>query len=395
MERVILHCDMNGFFASVESLYYPEYKGEPLAVSGDPKSRHGIILAKNELAKSYGIKTAETVQSALKKCPTLRLVPSHFDRYEKASRAADEIYHRFTDLVEPFSIDESFLDVTGTTHLFGDGKIIADTLRRTMREELGLTISVGVSYNKVFAKLGSDYKKPDATTLITPENYRDIVWPLPVGALLYAGEKTTEKLRQIGVNTIGEVAELPLESLRNLLGKPGETLWHYARGEDCSPVTLPSPDDVKSIGKGVTFPHNLTREEEIRCGVLLLAGSVGERLRAHKMRAAAVGVTLRDPHFNDKSRQMTLPRPTCSTEELTRAALALIRQNHTPGTPLRMITVTAMRLSPEGGEQLSLFEEAKEAERQEALDHSLDALRKKYGKLAPRPASLLKDPFDF
>lgn len=392
MERVILHCDMNGFFASVESLYYPEYAGKPLAVCGDPEKRHGIILAKNELAKSYGIVTAETIWSAQKKCPALCLVPAHFDRYEKAYHAANEIYRRYTDLVEPFSIDESYLDVSGTTHLFGDGKTIADTLRRTIREELNLTISVGVSFNKIFAKLGSDYKKPDATTVITPENYREIVWPLPVGDLMYAGRKTVEKLRQIGVTTIGQVAALPLSVLLTMLGKHGETLWHYARGEDSEPVRIPQEDDeVKSVGKGMTFPHDLTDAEEISSGVLALSEGVGERLRTLGMRCGCVQITLRDPDFNNIDRQLTLLRPTCATREIASAAMELIRRNHKPGAPLRMITVTGTRLEAVGSEQLSLFAEDQAGERSEALDRSLDTLRRKYGKAAVRPASLLKN----
>ena len=383
---------MNGFFASVESLYYPEYKGQPLAVCGDPELRHGIILAKNELAKGYGIVTAETVWSALKKCPALRLVPSHFDRYEKASRAANEIYQRYTDLVEPFSIDESFLDVTGSIHLFGEGHEIADTIRRAIREELGLTVSVGVSFNKIFAKLGSDYKKPDATTVITPENYREIVWPLPMGDLMYAGRSTVEKLRSIGVINIGQLAALEERVLTTMLGKHGETLWRYARGEDTEPVRPPRPDDeVKSVGKGMTFPRDLTTEEEISSGVLALSDSVGERLRTLGLRCAGVQVTLRDPDFNNLDRQVSLARSTCATREICAAAMGLIHKNHKPGAPLRMITVTAIRLEGTGNEQLSLFLEDQAGERSEALDRSLDKLRHKYGKAALLPASLLRE----
>lgn len=390
MERVILHCDMNGFFASVESLYYPEHRGKPLAVCGDPAARHGIILAKNEEAKKYGIVTAETIYSALKKCPELCLVPPHFDRYEKASSAANEIYRRFTDLVEPFSIDESFLDVSGSTHLFGDGKTIADTLRHTVREELGLTISVGVSFNKIFAKLGSDYKKPDATTVITRENYKHIVWPLPVDALMYAGRSTVKKLRQIGVNTIGDLAAQDLTVIRTLLGKNGEALWRSACGQDNSPVRVPGEEDeVKSVGKGLTFSHDLTTEAQIAPAVLALCESVGQRLRALGMRCGGVQVKLRDPDFKDIDRQMHLERPTCATREIAAAAMELIRRNHKNGDPLRMITVTAIALESEKALQLSLYEEDQKGLRQEALDHSLDRLRERFGRSAVQPASLL------
>lgn len=389
-DRIILHCDMNGFFAAVESLYYPEYEGKPLAVCGDPERRRGIILAKNEIAKGYGIVTAETVYSAMKKCPDLCLVPPHFDRYEKASAAANEIYRRFTDLVEPFSIDESFLDVTGSTLLFGDGKTIADTLRRLIKEELGLSISVGVSFNKVFAKLGSDYKKPDATTVITRENFREIVWPLPVSDLMYAGRATVQKLHQIGVETIGQLAAQELSVITAMLGKNGAALWHNACGLDTSPVTLPRPEDeVKSIGKGLTFPHDLTEEEEISAAVLMLSESVGTRLRARHLRCGGVQVTLRDPDFKDTGRQMHLLRATCATREIALGAMELIHRHHKAGDPLRMITVTAIALESDAASQMSLFPEDRAGERQEALDRSLDRLRERFGSAAVRPAVLL------
>ena len=392
MERIILHCDMNGFFASVESLYYPEYRGKPLAVCGDPEHRHGIILAKNEAAKHCGVVTAETIWSALRKCPELCLVPPHFERYEDMSARANRIYRDFTDLVEPFSIDESFLDVTGSTHLFGDGQTIADTIRRRVREELGVTVSVGVSFNKIFAKLGSDYKKPDATTLITKENYREIVWPLGVGDLMYAGRATVQKLREIGVLTIGQLAALPEDVLLTMLGKNGITLSRYARGMDEEPVRPPSEDDlVKSVGKGLTFSHDLTTEEEMSSAVLALSESVGERMRALHMRCGGVQVTLRDPDFKNTDRQRQLPRATCATRDIASAAMELIHKNHKPGAPIRMITVTAIHLEAEGNEQTSLFPEDKAGEKREALDHSLDAVRRKYGRSAVRPASLLGD----
>ena len=237
MSRVILHCDLNSFYASVELLSHPELRDLPVAVCGDPASRKGIILAKNEPAKRYGVKTAETIWQAKKKCPDLVLLPPHHDLYRQYSRQVNAIYDTYTDLVEPFGIDESWLDVSGTLHLFGgDPVALADEIRRRMRQEFGLTISVGISFNKIFAKLGSDYKKPDATTWISRDNYQQLVWPLPVTDLLYVGRSAAETLERVGVRTIGDLARFDRERLFRLLGRQGSQLHDYACGLDRSPV---------------------------------------------------------------------------------------------------------------------------------------------------------------
>lgn len=396
MYRTILHCDCNSFYASVETVLDPSLAAGPMAVCGDPDSRHGIILAKNEQAKACGVKTAETIWQARRKCPDLRLVAPHREEYVRYSRRANQLYLEFTDLVEPFGIDESFLDVTGSMHLFGSGQQIADTLRRRMREELGLTISVGVSFNKAFAKLGSDYKKPDATTLLSPETYREIIWPLPVGALLYAGPKAQQKLHILGIDTIGQLAAADPVSLHSALGKLGDTLLAYARGEDHDPVrSFYAEHTVKSVGKGMTFAHNLTHMEEVRLQVMMLCDNIGTRLRARHLQCQTVQVLIRDPDFHNISRQTTLPSATDSTRQLTETALSLIAQHWKPGKPIRMITVTAASLlSPEQtGEQLSLFDAgaAERREKQQKLDRAVDALRGKYGKDAVQyGASLAK-----
>ena len=280
-DRVILHCDLNCFFASVELLSHPDLRDIPTAVCGDPASRHGIILAKNEPAKRLGIQTAETIWQAKKKCPGLVLLPPHHGLYREYSRRVNTIYEQYTDLVEPFGIDESWLDITGSMHLFGgDPKAIADALRRRLRQELGLTISVGVSFNKVFAKLGSDYKKPDATTVISRENWQDIVWPLPVGDLLFVGRAAGRVLHQYGVETIGQLAACSPQMLETLLGKLGLQLHEYANGLDGSPVRPAGQQEpVKSVGNGTTFPKNLTRWEEVQRGLAVLSDSVAMRLR--------------------------------------------------------------------------------------------------------------------
>ena len=385
MERTILHCDLNGFFASVELLEHPELQDKPVAVCGDPESRHGIILAKNEPAKKFGIKTAETIWQAQRKCPDLVLLPSHHDKYRHYSKLVNEIYEKHTDLVEPFGIDESWLDVTGSMHLFGgSGKAVADKLRREIRETLGLTISVGVSFNKVFAKLGSDYKKPDATTVITRENFRDIVWPLPVTDLLFVGRSSAQTLAKFGVRTIGELAAFDRNALTGLLGKQGEQLWQYANGLENSPVA-PAGAYVppKSVGNGETFPHDLLGFDQMREGLRPLADQVAMRLRKHHMKCTGLQLTIRDPHFRDICRQRPLSAPTCTSLELLRAAMEILTDCWNAGAPVRALTLTAISLIPEeqAAEQFDLFDTAapQRREKRETLERTMDQLRAKYG----------------
>jgi DNA polymerase-4 len=287
MDRTILHCDLNGFFASVELLERPDLRDRPVAVCGDPKLRHGIILAKNEAAKAFGVKTAETVWQAVKKCPGLVLLPAHHEKYVYYSRLVNEIYLRYTDLVEPFGIDESWLDITGSMHLFGaSGASVADGIRRTVREELGLTVSVGVSFNKVFAKLGSDYKKPDATTVIDRDNFRSLVWPLPAEDLLFVGKAAAKLLCGYGISTIGDLAAFNRDALVSLLGRQGAQLHDYATGGEHSPVAPAGIRPVpKSVGNGLTFPRDLIGPDEIRKGLEPLSDSVAMRLRRYGLNA--------------------------------------------------------------------------------------------------------------
>ena len=383
VDRVILHCDLNCFYASVELLSHPELRRLPMAVCGDPASRHGIILAKNEPAKRLGVQTAETIWQAKKKGPDLVLLPPHHDRYRAYSRQVNALYDTYTDLVEPFGIDESWLDVTHTLHLFGgDGAALADALRRRVREELGLTLSVGVSFNKVFAKLGSDYKKPDATTVISRENWREIVWPLPVGDLLYVGGAARKLLGGYGVSTIGQLAACPPEMLESLLGKMGLQLHEYANGLDRSPVrSRYDAEPVKSVGNGTTFPQNLTTRAQVQGGVAVLADSVATRLRRHGLYAGGLQVTIRDPQFHDRSRQCQFPGPTHLIRDLTETAMALVDQLWRPPAPIRALTVTALHLTPEGEtyEQTDLFGAAPRKEKLERLEGAMNQIRKKYG----------------
>ena len=389
-QRVIFHCDLNCFFASVELLDKPALWDVPVAVCGDPKSRHGIILAKNEPAKKRGVQTAETVWQAKKKCPVLVLLPPHHELYEVYSRRVNEIYGRFTDLVEPFGIDESWLDVTGSLHLFGgDARALADRIRATVKAETGLTVSVGVSFNKVFAKLGSDLKKPDATTVIPPEGWRDIVWPLPVGDMLFAGRSTQRVLGQYGIETIGQLAACPEEMAEQLLGKMGGQLWRYANGLDNSPVRPGHQrEPVKSVGNGTTFPADLVRWEQIRQGLAPLCDSVATRLRRQRLYAGGVSVTLKGADFKTVSRQTRLDEPTHLMRDIWETAQELARQIWKAPTPIRAMTVTALYVTEDGQayRQLDLLGQtsAKRSERQEKLESAVDAIREKYGSGAIR-----------
>ena len=394
MDRVILHCDMNGFFASVELLDYPHLKDKPMAVCGNPDNRHGIILAKNELAKAYGVVTAETLWQARKKCPDLQVVPPHHSKYKHYSKLINEIYLRYTDMVEPFSVDESWLDVTGSQKLFGSGKQIADEIRETVKKELGLTLSAGVSFNKIFAKMGSDYKKPDATTVISRDNYKDILWPLDIRAMFFVGKVTADKLHDFGIKTIGELAKTDKSNLIGLLGKQGGVIHDYANGLDITPVLrFDQQEKIKSVGNGTTFRRNLTGEEDIRTGVTALSDTVASRLRKYKMKAFGVKVDIKDPNFKVISRQVQLDNPTNLTEVIADTAMELIRKHWRMRDPIRLITVTAINLCDENqAQQLSLFaDESINTDKEERAERAMDDIREKFGNSAISFGSVIKN----
>ena len=382
MDRTILHCDMNGFYASVELLALPELKGKPMAVCGNPENRHGIILAKSEEAKVYGIVTAETVWQARKKCPSLVLVRPHHEKYKIYSDKINLIYGRFTDMIEPFSIDESWLDVTGSLRLFGAGKEIADRIRLIVKEELGLTLSVGVSYNKVFAKMGSEYKKPDATTIITRDNYKDMLWPLPIRELFFVGGVTAEKLGKAGMKTIGDLAVYNRDLLCSMLGKQGAVLHDYANGLDASPVSHSyERQKIKSVGNGMTFKRDLNGLDDIKTAILALSDTVAGRLRKYEMKCQGVKVDIKDPMFRTISRQKQLMLGTNLAEEIGCAALELIRKSWNLTDPIRLLTITGIGLTDEHeAEQLSLFSlDQNQREKSETIERTLDTIRRKYG----------------
>lgn len=381
MDRVILHCDMNGFFASVELLDHPQLVDKPMAVCGNPESRHGIILAKNEIAKKYGIVTAETLWQARKKCPDLVLVPPHHDKYKEFSKKINKIYLQYTDMVEPFSIDESWLDVTASQNLFGDGKTIADKIREQVKEELGLTLSAGVSYNKIFAKMGSEYKKPDATTVISRSNYKDLLWPLDVSELFFCGFATAEKLKKSGIKTIGDLAKANPKYLVSLLGSQGKLLWEYANGLDSSPVCqFNQREKIKSVGNGVTFRRNLTTEEDVLTAITSLSHKVAYRLRSYGLKAKGVKVDIKDPSFRVISRQQQLFTPTDLGDDIKNTAMAIIKRSWKLPDPIRLLTVTAINLVEEDeARQLSLFDNNSNTNSNKELEKTMDEIKGKFG----------------
>ena len=394
MKPVILHSDMNNFYASVEILHDPTLRDKPVAVAGDEEARHGIVLAKNDIAKRFGIRTGQVLWEARQQCPGLVCVPAHYERYLAFSAQARDIYTSYTDQVESFGLDECWLDVTGSVGLFGEGPAIADDIRGRMKRELGLTVSVGVSFNKVFAKLGSDMKKPDATTVITPENYRDKAWSLPVSDLLYVGPATTRKLNQYGITTIGELAQANPDLLYWLLGKNGIMLHQFANGQDHSGVRrYYAVPPRKSIGNSTTAPRDLVSEDDVKITLMALCESVGARLREQNCLCSTVALGIRDNRLLSSDRQTKLPRPTANTLDIWDAAVEVFKRHHASGVPVRSLSVKASGLVPaEEMEQMSLFPEEQKAQRRAMIDQTLDKLRRKYGYFCIRRGITLLDP---
>ncbi len=398
-DRKILHCDCNSFFASVELLSRPELREMPVAVGGDSSTRHGIILAKNEPAKRYGIKTAETIWQAKKKCPELIILSPHYDLYSEYSKVINGIYLDYTDLVEPFGIDESWLDVTNTYRFFASSaKELADGLRERIKRETGLTISVGVSFNKIFAKLGSDYKKPDATTVIDKDNYQTLVWELPVQEMIFIGASTQKTLNEMGIRTLGELARVSRETLVSRFGRHGEDLYINANGLDTSPVKsyYGSHRERKSVGHGKTFSRDLTELGDIKAALHSLSEEVGTRLRRYGLYANGVQLTVREPDFTTYTRQEKL-ESTCLTEPIYRMAVKLYEEHRNKERPVRALTVTAIDTSSEmRAVQTSLFEiegaslaSEEELEKQEKLQESIDRIRAKFGKDSLKSGSVI------
>ena len=385
---------VTAFYASVEMQRHPELRDKPLAVCGDQEARHGIVLTANYLAKPFGVKTGMAIWQAREKCPNLVILPPDYREYIRFSRMAREIFEDYTDQIEPFGLDESFLDVTGSVGLFGSPMQIAEQISERFKFELGITVSIGVANNKITAKLGSDYKKPDAITRIEDDNYKEIVYPLPVEDLLYVGPATSRKLRAMGISTIGRLAEFPEDLLVRKLGKMGAVLSMFANGRDVSPVAKSDHiQNIKSVGNSATTPRDLVNNDDVRIMLFLLAESVAVRMRELASRCTVVEVYVRDTELNSMTRQRKLQSPTCSSEEITETAYDLFRRNYYWNRPIRSIGVRGAGLvEATEATQLSFFADDKKRDKWERIDGTMDRLRQRYGYTSIQRAVVRTDP---
>lgn len=382
MDKVILHCDLNNFYASVEILLNPELRGKPVAVCGDPKKRHGIVLAKSNPAKAKGVQTGEAIWQALKKCPDLILVPPTYSKYVEYSGRVREVYKQYTDLIEGFGIDECWLDVTGSTRLFGAPAEIADKIRRHVKDATGLTISVGVSFNKIFAKLGSDMKKPDAVTVISRENYKTQVWPLPVSDLLMIGRKTADKLRLLNISTIGDLATADRTVLRYHFGITADKMIDAAAGNGDRTVSrFDDYHEPKSVGHGTTMASDVDSLERAVPVIYALSEMVASRLRKYGLQAGGVSVSVKNNRLQSFTRQALLPAPTSNASDIADKAIEILKANCTFSPPVRALSVYTQKLSGTGTSplQFSLLEEDQKSKKENELEKSIDKIRNKYG----------------
>lgn len=392
--KTILHCDANNFYASVECFLNPALKDKFVAVSGNPEKRHGIILAKNQAAKNMGVKTGETIWQARQKCPELICVPPHFDLYVEFSNRIFDIYSQYTDRVQPFGIDECWLDVSGSLKLFGSGEKIADTIRERVKKEIGITVSVGVSFTKVFAKLGSDMKKPDATTVITPDDYRQKVWPLECADMLMIGRRTAAKLNKIGIYTIGDIAKADVNTLSSLLGINGVKLYESANGIENEEIRHSYEKYIpKSVGNSTTLPVDVTSPDQIKSVFTALCEMVTTRMRRYGFFGKGISVAVRYNDLSWESRQKAIPA-TDNAFTLCDYALALFSQMYSYGKdlPVRGLAVGAFDLfTRDSVVQASIFDDITADESR--LGDAVDKIRCKYGYKSLLSASVLKNAF--
>ena len=382
MNRSILHCDMNNFYASVECMLDPSLRKYPVAVCGSVEERHGIVLAKNYAAKSFDVKTGDAVWQAKQKCKDLVVVPPHYEEYIKYSKLARNVYSRYTDQVEPYGMDECWLDISGTEHIFGSPEKVANEIRETIKFELGLTISVGVSFNKIFAKLGSDMKKPDAVTVIPPDTFREKIWGLPAADLLGVGRATQRVLDSYCIKTIGDLAKTDPDFLKRKLGKNGTALWQYANGNDHSRVTktdFVSP--IKSVGHGITTVKDLEKNEQVWPVFLELTQDIGHKLRVHGLSAEGVALHIRDNTLYSKQWQTKIDYPTQSPMIIAKTEYRLFEQKYPWQNHIRSVTVQAINLVPQDTpRQIGLFMDCKKMDKIEKLDRCVEAIRQRFGK---------------
>ncbi len=393
MDRVILHSDLNACYASIECMLNPELRDKPVAVAGSVENRHGIILAKSQLAKECGVKTGEAIWQAKGKCSDLILVEPHFDEYIKYSSMVRDIYRRYTDLIEPFGLDEAWLDVTGSQRLFGSGSEIAESIRQTVKYELGLTVSIGVSFNKVFAKLGSDLKKPDAVTVITREDFKEKLWRLPAAEMIGVGRSTFAKLNGFGIYTIGELAACDKDWIARQFGKCGTELWIFANGFDTSRV---KPDGyrtpVKSVGHGITCSADLVDANEVWRVFLSLSQDVNRRLNDYKLKASGVQISVKDCNLFSRQFQKKLEIPTRSASEIAKAAIELFNLNYKWNYDVRAVTVRAIELvDADAPTQLDMFTDTSKHEKMQKIDDTVLELRRRFGEKVIFNACLMQE----
>ena len=380
-KRVILHSDINACYAAIEHLHRPELNGKPLAVGGDPEARHGIVLTSDYIAKKYGVKTGMALWQAKQVCPELNIVSPRMDLYLRFSRMAHEIYGEYTDLQEPYGVDESWLDVTASSSLKGDGYKIAKEISNRMKSELGITVSIGVSFNKIFAKLGSDYMKPDAITTMYEDEFKSKAWELPVSDLLYVGRSTNQKLARFGIKTIGDLARTDEHLLMSQLGKMGGILWAFANGYDDSPVKMEQVHaPIKSIGNSTTTPRDLETDEDVKIVLYILAESVAARLRENGFKCRVIEISVRDNELYSFTRQHKIDHATNITGEIATEAYRIFKENYNWRKPIRSVGVRGADLVNDNyWEQMDLFSSVEQREKQMKLDDAVDTIRRRFG----------------
>ncbi len=393
MTRNILHCDMNNFYASVECMLNPDLRNYPVAVCGSVEERHGIVLAKNYKAKAFDVKTGDAVWQAKQKCKDIKIVPPHYEEYIKYSRLARSIYSRYTDQVEPYGMDECWLDISGTEGIYGSPERVANEIKETIKFELGLTISVGVSFNKIFAKLGSDMKKPDAVTVIPKETFRDKIWGLPAADLLGVGRATQRVLDSYCIKTIGDLANTDPDFIKRRLGKNGISLWQYANGNDLSRVmNIDFVSPIKSVGHGITTMQDLEKDEQVWPVFLELTQDIGHKLKVHQKSASGVSIYVRDNTLFTKQWQTKLELPTQSPMLIARAAFELFKKRYDWRNPIRSVTIQAINLVPQDTpRQIDLFMNIERIEKLEKLDLCIETIRERFGKDSIRNGILFQN----
>lgn len=381
--RIVLHSDLNNFFASVECKARPDLKDFPVAVCGSREDRHGIVLAKNEIAKRYGVKTAEAIWQAKEKCPHLVILPPHYDEYVRYSSIVKKIYSDYSDRVESFGIDEAWIELTGDSRIktLLDGEKTANDIRERLKRETGLTVSVGVSDNKVFSKLASDYRKPDAVTVFGPHNYNDIVGKIRIGEILFVGKSTESKLHLYGLNTIADVASSSEMFMKALLGKNGEKLYFDSCGANTEKVKRINEQDLaKSVGNSVTMPHDLENEQQVRDVFFALAEKVSYRLRLSGCLCMSVSISVRSTNLLTTERQMSL-RATSNASEIASCAMKLYRENYDIRKPCRSLGIRTSNLVHKSyGVQTYMFDKGgQKSEKLSKMNEAMDEIRMKYG----------------